>query len=70
MKIAQLHRNLHFCSVALALSAPVGALAQQAQEAGTPAQAQPGQENQGEPSTLDTVVVTGVRGSLARAIEL
>ncbi len=70
MKIAQLHRNLLFCSVALALSAPVGALAQQVQEAEPAAQAPAGQESQGEPSTLDTVVVTGVRGSLARAIEL
>lgn len=70
MKIAPLHRNLLFYSVALALTAPVGALAQQAQEAETPAQTQAGQESQGEPSTLDTLVVTGVRGSLARAVEL
>ncbi|HEY0861776.1 MAG TPA: TonB-dependent receptor [Pseudoxanthomonas sp.] len=68
MKTARLHRNLLFCSVALALAAPVGAAAQQA-EADPAAQAPAGQD-QGEPSTLDTVVVTGVRGSLARAIEL
>lgn len=68
MKTARLHRNLLFCSVALALAAPVGAAAQQA-EADPAAQAPAGQ-GQGEPSTLDTVVVTGVRGSLARAIEL
>ena len=70
MKTAQLYRNLLFCSVALALNAPVSALARQADEADPSAQSQSGQESQGEPSTLDTVVVTGVRGSLARAIEL
>ena len=69
MKTARLHRNLLFCSVALALSVPVGALAQQA-EAASADPAPAGQESQGDPATLDTVVVTGVRGSMARAIEL
>lgn len=68
MKTARLHRNLLFCSVALALTAPVAVLAQSQAAPAAPAQA--GQESQGEPATLDTVVVTGVRGSMARAIEL
>ncbi len=63
MKIARLHRNLLFYSVALALAAPLPGLAQeQAATAGT--------ETPADVDTLDTVVVTGVRGSLARAIEL
>jgi TonB-dependent receptor len=63
MKTARLHRNLLFYSVALALAAPLPGLAQeQAATAGT--------ETPADVDTLDTVVVTGVRGSLARAIEL
>ena len=63
MKTARLHRNTLFCGIALAL-APSVLLAQQAEQAVPVAQAE------GEIESLDAVVVTGVRGSLARATEL
>ena len=67
MKTAVLHRKTLFCGIALALSIPLGAAAQEAadtpaQEA-TPAEAAPTTE-------LDAVVVTGVRASLARSVDL
>lgn len=64
MKNAPMHRNLLFYSVALALLAPSTGLAQQ--QSG----AQGAEPQKSDIDTLDTVVVTGVRGSLARAVEL
>ncbi|MDH7453801.1 TonB-dependent receptor [Luteimonas composti] len=64
MKTARLHRNTLFCGIALAL-APSVLLAQQAEQAAPAAQ-----QAEGEIEALDAVVVTGVRGSLARATEL
>jgi len=58
VKTVRLHRKTLFCGIALVLLAPSTALAQQASEAEPDVQA------------LDTVVVTGVRGSMARATEL
>lgn len=60
MKIARLHRNTLCYGIALAMLAPAVARAQDADAA---SQAE-------EARSLDTVVVTGVRGSLARSTEL
>nr|WP_251044110.1 MULTISPECIES: TonB-dependent receptor [unclassified Lysobacter] len=68
-----MHRNTLFCGIALALLLPRPGLAQEAPAAKpVGADAQDGQvaANQDELRTLDSVVVTGVRGSLARAVEL
>lgn len=63
MKTAAPHRNMLFGSIALALlAAQGGALAQAA------ASAQ--EQRQDDAQDLDAVVVTGVRGAIARAVEL
>jgi TonB-dependent receptor len=60
-------RNTLFCGIALALLTPLAATAQDAGDA--PAQEQPALA--AEPATeLDAVVVTGVRASLARSVDL
>ena len=57
------HRNTLFRGIALALLVPQAVFAQQA--------AAPAQEQAAAPiEELDAVIVTGVRGSLARAVEL
>lgn len=58
MTAAPLHRNLLFNAIALALLVPATALSQTLPE------------DASDPETLDTIVVTGVRGSLARSTEL
>lgn len=68
MTPARLHRKTLFCSIALALL-PSAAFAQQA-GAETTADPQAGQPAAESIESLDTVIVTGVRGSLARATEL
>jgi TonB-dependent receptor len=70
-----LHRNILSCGIALALLVPASALAQALPEEDTPdPQADPPaaqvDEAQADVSTLQTVQVTGVRGSLARSAEL
>ena len=80
MKSAHLHRNTLFCGIALALLVPrvglaqgqAGQGAQPAAAAAEAAQAEsgPAAQTADELKTLDSVVVTGVRGSLARAVEL
>ncbi len=69
MKLIQPHRNTLFCGIALALLMPQVGLAQDSAASATDAQqsAAPSAE---EVDTLETVVVTGVRGSLARSVEL
>ncbi|HET6783052.1 MAG TPA: hypothetical protein VFH12_04380, partial [Pseudoxanthomonas sp.] len=69
MKLIQPHRNTLFCGIALALLMPQAGLAQDSAASATDAQqsAAPSAE---EVDTLETVVVTGVRGSLARSVEL
>jgi len=75
MKTVLSHRNLLFCGVALALLAPATAFAQ-AQTDATPDATPDAQETTVPQATaeeiddLDAVVVTGVRGSLARAVDL
>lgn len=65
MKTVVSHRNTLFCGIALALLTPLPSMAQ---EAGEPAQEQTGEA---APATeLDAVVVTGVRASLARSVDL
>ncbi|MEN5060553.1 TonB-dependent receptor [Luteimonas sp. TWI1416] len=64
MKTVRPHRNPLFCSIALALLVPAGVSAQ-VQNVDDPEV--PGGERI---ESLDTVIVTGVRGSLARAVEL
>ena len=74
MKTAAPHRNMLFCGIALALLATQGQA--RAQQTATPAQQQqaaqeaPQQDGQEQATNLDTVVVTGVRGAMARAVEL
>ena len=80
MNAAPLHRNTLFCGIALALLIPATGLAQtlpedataaeDPQTAQTTAQAEEVAPASDDMSTLDTVVVTGVRGSLARSTEL
>ncbi|MEP6908114.1 MAG: TonB-dependent receptor plug domain-containing protein, partial [Pseudoxanthomonas sp.] len=74
MKSIQPHRNTLFYGIALALLVPPLAFAQEsavqpvepaAQQAQTPVVSQDGAVD-----TLETVVVTGVRGSLGRSVEL
>lgn len=73
VKPIQPHRNPLFCGIALALLIPQLGLAQENPAAGADPATQvrkeaPPQEQ--AVGTLDTVVVTGVRGSLARSVEL
>ncbi|MBN6151520.1 TonB-dependent receptor [Xanthomonas sp. AmX2] len=74
MNAAPLHRNTLYRGIALALLLPATASAQALQDPVAPApqtvQAQGGAAAAGDPATLETVVVTGVRGSMARATEL
>lgn len=78
MKPIQPHRNTLFCGIALALLIPQLGLAQEniskgSVAGGTDQAAQQGegaQPPEQEVGTLETVVVTGVRGSLARSVEL
>jgi TonB-dependent receptor len=66
VKTVVLHRKTLFCGIALALLAPLGAAAQEVTEA--PAQQAPADP---APATeLDAVIVTGVRASLARSVDL
>lgn len=74
MKTACLHRNALYCGVALALLLPGPLMAQDAIADGSDEQ-QPAQEGRTQEARdavgdLETVVVTGVRGSLARSTEL
>ena len=64
MKIVRPSRNPLFCCIALALMVPVVAMAQQ------PVPDEPAPPTDDRIESLDAVVVTGVRGSLARAVEL
>lgn len=57
MKTARLHRNTLFCGIALAMLASPAAFAQQT-------------DTEDDIESLDAIVVTGVRGSLARSTEL
>jgi len=57
VKTARLHRNTLFCGIALAMLAPPAAFAQQT-------------DTEDDIESLDAIVVTGVRGSLARSTEL
>lgn len=80
METAHLHRNTLFCGIALALLLPHPGLAQELAQDPAPEPAT-GQAVQTVPDTqdsqpqddateLDTVVVTGVRAAMARAVEL
>lgn len=81
MKPAALHRTTLFCGIAIALLSPAaGARGLPASQDGpqTETAAAPGPSDDpssddsrpGDPRNLDAVVVTGVRGSMARAVEL
>ncbi|HXD35810.1 MAG TPA: hypothetical protein VN624_04110, partial [Rhodanobacter sp.] len=81
MKTVPLHRSTLFFGIALALLTPAAALSQTAPDDQTGAQNQQTQDPQStqkdetkptpdKVAVLETVVVTGVRGSLARSTEL
>jgi len=68
VKTACLHRNTLFCSIALALVPFAGMAQEQASTEPQPA-AQAAAAQDSTETTLDAVTVTGVRASLARAID-
>ena len=75
MRIAQPHRNTLACGIALALLLPATGRAQSLPAepaAPTTGQDAPAAQPQASDNAaqLDTVVVTGVRASLARSVEL
>lgn len=76
MNAAPLYRTTLFHGIALALLIPATAMSQTLPEEAAAAEAPPEQAEDArqarddEPDTLETVVVTGVRGSLARSTEL
>ena len=76
MNAAPLYRTTLFHGIALALLIPATAMSQTLPEEGATADAPPEtteearQAREDQPDTLETVVVTGVRGSLARSTEL
>lgn len=67
MKTAHLHRNLLPCGIALALLLPATVVAQ---DPPAPAPGTPNSAEQDEATDLDAIVVTGVRASLARSVDL
>jgi TonB-dependent receptor len=64
---ASFHRNTLFCAVALALMMPATAFSQAAPASASSTQAAPQPD---DAAVLESIVVTGVRGSMARSTEL